>query len=411
MSPDGKKIAAVVRGEIFILSTEGGYARNVTRTPWRERQPVWDTDSLKIYYISDKNANPDLYKVSALGGEKPERLTRSEEDELKPEVSPDGKWLAYFRGTRQLRLLELESKKDTLLLEDDLYGLRAAPPAWSPDSRFIAVEISRNANTDLFAVDILSKEKQLLTNTAYDEGGPFWTPDGRSLLFTSNRFGHSFPEFSGKWDLYQLHLEPQKPEFEEDDFEKLFRPEEDAADKNDTKKKDVPHVELTLKDIDRQTQPVTDTLGDDREFILNPKDGTTVYFVSTTDGPAHLWTTSLDKKKRGKYEPFVPAVFSPRQLQTDSKGTSLYYLSRGAIGRIDLGSNRSSPISFSTRIEVDKTARISWLSTISTTTCSARTRNSTRPSKPSSISSNNWGQASFFQKSFFAASGPGQNLC
>ncbi|MFH1944616.1 MAG: S41 family peptidase, partial [Acidobacteriota bacterium] len=210
--------------------------------------------------------------------------------------------------------------------------------------------------TDLFAVDILSKEKQLLTNTAYDEGGPFWTPDGRSLLFTSNRFGHSFPEFSGKWDLYQLHLEPQKPEFEEDDFEKLFRPEEDAADKNDTKKKDVPHVELTLKDIDRQTQPVTDTLGDDREFILNPKDGTTVYFVSTTDGPAHLWTTSLDKKKRGKYEPFVPAVFSPRQLQTDGKGTSLYYLSRGAIGRIDLGSNRSSPISFSTRIEVDKTA-------------------------------------------------------
>ncbi|MBU1474358.1 MAG: hypothetical protein KJ727_09250 [Acidobacteria bacterium] len=287
----------------------------------------------------------------------------------------------------------------------------AAPPAWSPDSRFIAVEISRNANTDLFAVDILSKEKQLLTNTAYDEGRPLWSPDGRSLLFTSNRFGHSFPEFSGKWDLYQLHLEPQKPEFEEDDFEKLFRPEEDAADKNDTKKKDVPHVELTLKDIDRQTQPVTDTLGDDREFILNPKDGTTVYFVSTTDGPAHLWTTSLDKKKRGKYEPFVPAVFSPRQLQTDSKGTSLYYLSRGAIGRIDLGSNRSSPISFSTRIEVDKTARISWLSTISTTTCSARTRNSTRPSKPSSISSNNWGQASFFQKSFFAASGPGQNLC
>jgi tricorn protease len=356
LSPDGKKIAAVVRGEIFILSTDGGYTRNVTRTPWRERQPVWDMDSLTIYYISDENANPDLYKVSALGEEKPERLTRSEEDELKPEVSPDGKWLAYYRGKRQLRLLDLESKKDTLLLEDDLYGLRATPPAWSPDSRYIALEVSRNANTDIFAIDILSKEKQLLTNTAYDEGGPFWSPDGRSLLFTSNRFGHSFPEFSGKWDLYQLHLEPQKPEFKEDDFEKLFRAEEKVADKNDTKKKDVPHVTLTLTDIDRQTQPVSDTLGDDSEFILSPKDGTTIYFVSTIDGSSHLWTTSLDKKKRGKYEPFVPAVSSPRQLQTDSAGKYLYYLSRGGIGRIDLGSNRSSPISFSTRIEVDKTA-------------------------------------------------------
>ena len=356
LSPDGKKIAAVVRGEIFVLSTEGGYARNITKTPWRERQPVWSGDSLSLYYISDEGANPELYRVSALGKEKPEQLTRSEEDEMKPEISPDGKWLAYYRGKRQLRLLELETKKDSLLLEDDLYGLRAAPPAWSPDSRYIALEVSRNANTDLFAIEILSKEKHLLTNTAYDEGGPIWSPDGRSLLFTSNRYGHSFPEFTGKWDLYQLDLEPKKPEFEEDEYEKLFKKDEGENAKKDIKKDEVPQVTLTLKDIDRQTREVTDTLGDDTGFFLSPKDGTTVYFVSDIDGGYHLWTTSLEKKKRGKYEPFVPSVTSPRQLQSDREGKYLYYLSRGRIGRIDLGAKRNSPVSFSTKIEVDKIA-------------------------------------------------------
>lgn len=122
LSPDGKKIAAVVRGDIFVLSSEGGYARNITYSSWRERDIDWDKESKNIVYVSDVEANPDLYIISALGKEKPFRLTRSKEDEIIPRFSPDGKWIAYFSGKRQLRLVHADGSQGHLLVEDDFGG-------------------------------------------------------------------------------------------------------------------------------------------------------------------------------------------------------------------------------------------------------------------------------------------------
>ena len=359
LSPDGKKIAAVVRGDIFVLSEEGGYARNITNTPWRESDIDWDKESQNIVYVSDIGANPELYLVSALGNSHPKRLTKTEEDELDPQFSPDGKWIAYYRGKRQLRLIQPDGKGDRLLIEDEFGGQFADGFAWSPDSRFIAIVPQRNANSDIFAVDIASGKKHLLTNTAYDESDPHWSSNGKFMLFSSNRFGHSFPEFTGKWDIYQVHFEPKKPEFKEDEFEKLFKTEdknkkEKPENKEDEKEK--VEVKFNLKDIDRQTETVTNTLGNDSVFILSPKDNETVYFRSNLDGKTHLWTTSLKKEDRRKYEPFVPQVQYPGSLQFDEKGKYLYYLSRGRIGRIDVNSKRSKTISFSTKIRVDKIA-------------------------------------------------------
>ena len=363
LSPDGKKIAAVIRGDIFVLSTEGGYARNITNTPWREREIDWDKESKSLVYVSDVDANPDLFIVSALGDEKPESLAKSEEDELLPRFSPDGKWIAYYRGKRQLRLIQPDGKNDKLLVEDEFGGRFADEFAWSPDSRFIAIVPQRNGNRDIFAINIESREKILLTNTAYNENGPLWSPDGKFMIFSSNRYGHSFPEFTGKWDLYQLYFEPEKPEFDEDKFEKLFieqkkesEKKEDAKDKDKKEQKPAREIKFKLDDIDLQTKTVTNTLGNDGEYVLSPKDTSTIYFVSNIDGKNHIWTTSLKEKERGKYEPFMPQITNPRNLQFDKKGKKLYYLSRGKIGQVDINGKKNKSISFNTKIKINKTS-------------------------------------------------------
>ena len=359
LSPDGKKIAAVVRGEIFVLSTEGGYARNVTNTPWRERNVIWDKDSKNLIYVSDNDANPDLYKISALGNHPSQRLTTTKEDVLSPKLSPDGKWIAYYHGKRQIRLIQPDGKKDHLLIEDDFGGRFADEFEWSPDSRYLAISVSRHGQTDIFAIDIQSKNMTKLTNTAYDESSPLWSPDGKFLLFSSNRFGHSFPEFTGKWDIYQVYLQPEKPEFDEDKFEKLFTEKQKEEKKNSKDKKEDQKKEIKIKfqldDLDIQTKTVTNTRGNDREYVLSPKDTSTIYFVSNIDGKTHLWKTSLKKKDRGKYEPFMPQIKNPRNLQLDCKGKYLYYLSSGKIGKVNLDAKKNETISFKTKIKVDKT--------------------------------------------------------
>ena len=136
LSPDGKKIAAVVRGEIFVLGSDGGYARNITRSPWREKSVDWDKDSRNIVYVSDAGANPDLYIIPALGDDTPRRLTDSAGDENSPVFSPDGKWIAYYRGQRELRIIQPDGQGDRLLVQDDFGGRFADDFRWSPDSKY-----------------------------------------------------------------------------------------------------------------------------------------------------------------------------------------------------------------------------------------------------------------------------------
>ncbi len=62
LSPDGKTIAMVARGEIFLRSTsEGRPTRRVTSTIGRERDLAWSPDNTKLYFVSDDTGVPRLY--------------------------------------------------------------------------------------------------------------------------------------------------------------------------------------------------------------------------------------------------------------------------------------------------------------------------------------------------------------
>jgi Tol biopolymer transport system component len=63
-------------------------------------------------------------------------------------------------------------------------------PAYSPDGRQVIFSTNRSGNVDLWTVDRVSGEIRQLTDDPADDWDPAFTPDGRSILWSSNRSGN-----------------------------------------------------------------------------------------------------------------------------------------------------------------------------------------------------------------------------
>lgn len=116
-----------------------------------------------------------------------------------PQISPDGKqvvyvistvdvpgnkttanlWLAATDGSTRPRQLTTAAKKDR-------------HPRWSPDGKRILFESNRSGNNQLWLIDLSGGEAQQLTNISTSAGTGIWSRDGTRIAFVSS----VFPEFS-----------------------------------------------------------------------------------------------------------------------------------------------------------------------------------------------------------------------
>src|SRR5262249_32141529 len=115
LSPDGKKVAFVVRGEVFAASAkDGGDAARISRTPENELHIVWSPDSRKIVYSSDRDSVTHLYMYD-FGTSSETRMTNGNEADHSARFSPDGKSLAFVRGDSEIRVLDVATNDERLL--------------------------------------------------------------------------------------------------------------------------------------------------------------------------------------------------------------------------------------------------------------------------------------------------------
>ncbi len=117
-----------------------------------------------------------------------------------PQVSPDGKHVAYVITTVDLAgnksssaiWLAPTDKGEPRVLTTS--GKKDRHPRWSPDGKYLLFESNRSGSNQLWAIALSGGEAVQLTTISSDAGNGLWSPDGKSIAFTSS----VYPEFSAK---------------------------------------------------------------------------------------------------------------------------------------------------------------------------------------------------------------------
>ncbi len=354
LSPDGKKVAVTAHGEIFAASAkDGGDAIRVTKTPAVEDDVHWSADSKRIVYISNRNGNGQVFLYDFTTSKETQLTSSVEEDEL-PVFSPDGKWVAFVRAGRDLRVLPTAGGAERVVTTG---YLREPTVAWSPDSQWIAYA----------SVGAKSFRNVLLAPAAGGAGRPVsflangetalgiaWSHDGKYLLFDTAQ--RSEPS-----QIARVDLVPRLPKFREDQFQDLFKVERPSGAKLPAGEKTPAEGSIEKPaDVKVNFDGVRNRLdilplGLDAEAPMISPDGKTLLFPARVGGQINLFTYSLDELAREK--PVARQLTSTAGRKQDYAFTpdskEVFFLDGGKVMHVTLESRQPKPLSLQAEMEVD----------------------------------------------------------
>ncbi len=142
----------------------------------------------KIAFISRQNGNKELF-VMDQNGSNVRQLTSDRSIILSPAWSPDSREIAvtsYRDRNPDLVAVGLNGNGRRLLSQHP--GLNSAP-SWSPDSSRIALTLSKDGNPEIYTMSRNGTDLRRLTNHPAIDTSPTWSPTGRQIAFVSDRSG------------------------------------------------------------------------------------------------------------------------------------------------------------------------------------------------------------------------------
>lgn len=355
VSPNGKLLAYVVRGEVFIkeIDKEESRSRNLTNDPASRDEMVTFLNDSTLIFVSDKNEQKDLYLIRSDDPKQSDlfkslkhkiiRLTNTDGEEQRPVVSPDFKKLAYVVDRGKLIVADISSDGEltnskTLLDGWDFPG----GVTWSPDSKWLAYQLSDlNFNSEIYihAADGSAEPVNVSMHPRVDQK-PFWSKDGTKLGFSSQRNQSNYDIWFA-W-LTKENWEKTKDDWkekDEDGAKKKDNKKDDKENKNKTKEKVEP-VKIDFENIYRRLIQVTTMNGDENDFVIT-NDGNTFLFTaeSKTDKGNDLYSIKWDGTDS---KLLMGGGKSPISLNIDEEGKYVYYTrNNGVIGRINVSNDAS----------------------------------------------------------------------
>ena len=375
-SPDGKSVALVWRGNVFVTSTDYTTTRQITDTPEAERQVTWAPDGKALYYTSERDGKFNIYKATmGRADSEPDfahATTIVEEavfendghERTYPRLSPDGKSLAFILDRNKLAVRDMATGKVKELTDGSTYRHRDGGfyYTWSPDSRWIALEIidrKHDPYSDVAIIDPVSGELTNLTNSGYFDQTPVWVMDGNALMFLSERYGmRNHASWGSQYDVMLAFMNQDALDrwnLSEEDLALLEDAEkkDDKKDDKDSKSKD---VEVDLSRITDRIVRVTPQSAFLEDAAMTA-DGSTLYYLSEApDGGSQLWKFS----PREEEHRLVTTLSGARGFDVTPDGKNIFIM--GSTPRqLNTKTDKLTPVSYSVNTSINHDAEREYM--------------------------------------------------
>jgi tricorn protease len=346
VSSDGKKMAFVSRGKLFISDVKGEFVQEISTAAIEAVGEVkWLKDNVSLLYSRSYKGYYNWFLVNVTNASIKKQLTKSKMNNRQMTFNKEMSKGVYLRGRNEIQILDLKTLKSELIVKDELWGFENSNPYFSPTDKYIVYNGYNDFEADIFVYDLDSKKKINLTQTKVSESQPIFSEDGKYIYFSSERTAPNFPSGgNGKSKIYQMALDKFEKPFKSDKITALF------AKKDTTKKeekKDEIIVKINFKGLMDRLTRISPSFGNQQNIsVINDKDKTHILYVSNHDeGTRKLWKTTLEPFKDNKTVKLADEKISEYKYVTSKN--KHYILANGFINAVDLEGNKLKPISIS----------------------------------------------------------------
>ena len=313
VSPNGKEIAIISRGEVFVVSRDFGTTVRITDTPEQERSVSFHQDGRTLLYAGERDGKWKLYEASLT--DKREKYfftaTKIEEAEIysadtesfQPLYSPDGKKIAFLAGRDEIQILNRETG-DTNVALSKVHNYSYADGditfAWSSDSQWLTADYAARGrlfipNIGIFPADG-SEQPVDLSRSGYEDGAPAWNRGGNVIYWASARYGQrDHGSWGREYDVMAAFLNQDAYDqftLSKEEYELAQELKEDnkkdEANKDKEDEGDVRKVQIEWEGLDDRTVRLTKNSAKIIQFYLL-KDASRLFFLQSHAEGSELW--------------------------------------------------------------------------------------------------------------------------